>query len=207
MGRTEEPPNETPDAPDDEPSEPTNDWSHLMSAPEMRRRAEAMSESIELNAGHDATPEAAMGAFFELRVHQIELEMQNEELRRAEQEILRSRTRYQDLYDSAPVGYVTLDEGARIVEANLTSAAVLGTTREDLVGRPFTQLIFVEDQDTFYFLRHQLLESHAAQTCSLRLSKPHGDPFAVRLSASVSEGPDGVLEIRVTITPAAEGAL
>ena len=73
----------------------------------------------------------------ELEVHQIELEMQNEELRKAQIEIEESRTKYFELYDFAPVGYFSLDSKGMIVEANLTSAAILGIERSLLLRKSF----------------------------------------------------------------------
>ena len=74
----------------------------------------------------------------ELEVHQIELEMQNEELRRAQLEIEGSREKYFDLYDFAPVGYLTLDEKGSISELNLTAAALLGIARKSALNKPFS---------------------------------------------------------------------
>ena len=76
----------------------------------------------------------------ELQVHQIELEMQNDELRKAQAEIEESRSRYVDLYDFAPVGYFTLDNKGVIGEANLTGASLLGAERKLLPRHLFCNL-------------------------------------------------------------------
>ncbi len=81
----------------------------------------------------------------ELEVHQAELEVQNEELRKAQEEIDASRSRYVDIYDFAPVGYFTLDEKGVILEANLTGAKLLGTERQRLLKVPFSRFIISED--------------------------------------------------------------
>ena len=83
----------------------------------------------------------------ELQVHQIELEMQNEELRKAQSEIEESRTRYSDLYDFAPVGYFTFDKHGLILEANLAAATELGVERSLLINKPFRAYIVTEDRD------------------------------------------------------------
>lgn len=136
-----------------------------------------MTESIQhpdSNGGHAANDElraraeakAVRGApgestdlFHELRVHQIELEMQNEELRRAQADLEASRARYFDLYDLAPVGYCTLDAGGKVLEANLTGARMFGVTKDLLVGKPLTDFIHRDSQDAFYRNRRLLQDS------------------------------------------------
>ncbi len=104
-------------------------------------------------AGHD--PDAVKDArsdtelLHEIQVHQIELEMQNEELRQAQQIIEESRDRYVDLYDFAPVGYLTLNRAAVIVEANLTGAELFGLPRKHLLNRPFGSLVSQPDRDNW----------------------------------------------------------
>jgi len=101
----------------------------------LRKRAEALAgeRASEMPEDLEAPPlEVALCALHELRVHQIELEMQNEELRRTQEELEVSRARYFDLYDLAPVGYVTLSEKGLILEANLTAAKLLGVARSAL---------------------------------------------------------------------------
>jgi PAS domain S-box-containing protein len=123
----------------------------------------------------------------ELRVHQIELEMQNEELLRAQHELEVSREKYFDLYDLAPVGYLTLNEPGRILEANLTAARLLGVARTDLVRQPLTRFILREDLGIFNQHRQQLFATRAPQSCELRLTRPGGAPFWVRGEAILAQ--------------------
>ena len=82
----------------------------------------------------------------ELQVHQIELEMQNEELRRSQVALEAARDRYQDLYDFAPVGYLTVGASGLIEEVNLTGASLLGAERNKLIGRPFVAFVAPDDR-------------------------------------------------------------
>jgi PAS domain S-box-containing protein len=123
----------------------------------------------------------------ELRIHQIELEMQNEELRRAQSDLELSRTRYFDLYDLAPVGYLTVDHQGAIVEANLRAAALFGANRSTLVQRAFAQCIFSEDQDVYFLTRKRLLRTGDPQVCELRLIRPVLSPFWARLEMSLAQ--------------------
>src|ERR1039457_7273982 len=105
------------------------------SSPTLRRQAEE-----KLTSGTPATQKVvsldeANRLLHELQVHQIELEMQNEELRRAQAELDAVRARYFELYDLAPVGYCTITEKGLIQEANRPAATLLGVTRGALVNQ------------------------------------------------------------------------
>ncbi len=135
----------------------------------------------------------------DLRLHQTELEMQNEELRRAQQVIEEGRQKFVDLYDFAPIGYVTLKDHI-ILEANLTAAGLLGRRRDDLVGAPF--FYFVQNNDKKEYLRHvmQVLEDRHKRSIELMLNKTGGKPFWVQLESSPAEGIESVKNlIRVAI--------
>ena len=119
----------------------------------------------------------------ELHIHQVELEMQNEELRRVHLELQETRDRYADLYDFAPLGYFTLSEKGIIREANLTGASLLGMERGLLIGQPFSHFIEADNQDIFYLHRQNLFASKARQNCELRLKKVDGGIFAARLES------------------------
>jgi chemotaxis family two-component system sensor kinase Cph1 len=137
----------------------------------------------------------------ELRVHQIELEMQNEELRRIQEELEKSRDRYSQLFDFAPVGYFSVDEKGTVVAANLTAAALLGIQRASLVGRPFSRFIFREDEDVYYLQRKHLLETGNMQPFELRLVKGDGSHFDASLECLlVEDGGRDFEQIRIAVS-------
>ena len=135
----------------------------------------------------------------ELQVHQVELEMQNEELRRAQAELHAARARYFDLYDLAPVGYCTLNATGLILEANLTAATLLGVPRGALVNQPLSRFIHQEDHDPYYLHRQQLFKTGEPQTDELRMVKNDGTVFWTHLVATAAEGDDGTPACRVVL--------
>ena len=154
--------------------DPPTSGAGLCSGPALRQLAEEIvrGKGGQVPEGRGAmSPEALQQMLHELRVHQIELEMQNEELRRVQLELVAARARYFDLYDLAPVGYCTLNEKGLILEANLTAAALLGLTRDALTKRLITRFIPNEDQDIFYLHHKRLCETGEPQAFELRLLK------------------------------------
>jgi len=134
------------------------------------------------------TPLHTQQLLHELQVHQIELEMQNEELRQAEIALDAARARYFDLYDLAPVGYLTISASGLIEEANLTAATLLGQARSVLVGRSLYSFIVHEDKDVYYRESLQLLDSGLPLSCELRLLRHDGSPIWVHLQATADLG-------------------
>src|SRR5512139_412160 len=114
---------------------------------ELRRRAEelwrqqAVDQRGPAQSTTDIPLQEALNLLHELEVHQIELELQNEELRRAQQELHASRDRYADLFEFAPVGYFMLDRHFQIVEANITGSRILDMERRDLVSKRLTMFV------------------------------------------------------------------
>jgi diguanylate cyclase (GGDEF)-like protein/PAS domain S-box-containing protein len=149
---------------------------------ELRLKAEASlgRQDLPVSPPVDLEPQKLM---HELRVRQIELELQNEELRQAQTELEASRILYRDLYDLAPIGYCTLDGQGIILQANLTAATLWGVDREYLVKQPIRRFIAKEDQDTFYRYRQQLALSEGLHTCDLRMVNSGRTTFWVRLSS------------------------
>jgi len=174
------------------------------------KRRHLAEETVRLTAAEESAgpnrlwPEAARQALHELRVHQIELELQNEELRCTQEELEITRARYVDLYDLAPVGYITLGDDGRIIEANLTATSLLAVARSKLVGERLTHFILAADQDIYYHHRRRLLETDAPQTCELRLIRPDSSVFWVRLQATSQRDRDGQSTCRATLSDISE---
>jgi len=120
----------------------------------------------------DLATEDFVGVLHELQVHQVELEMQNRELREVQERLEASRARYAELYDRAPVGYATLNKHGVIVEINLTGATLLGRERDQLVGLPFA-VVAVQDAQAFLsHLRFSATNEVAATTTDIEVK--HG---------------------------------
>jgi PAS domain S-box-containing protein len=150
----------------------------------LRKRAEAFlsPDSGEQYAGMPGIKEAS-GLMHEQHTHQIELELQNDELRKIEMELTESRDRYAALYDFAPVGYLTVDNKGLIVEANLTVAVLLDVERQLLINQPFSRFIVDGDQDIFHLLLYKLIKSKEKEICEIRLrGKEHN--FAAQLEGA-----------------------
>ncbi|MEI6970755.1 MAG: PAS domain-containing protein, partial [bacterium] len=159
-------------------------------AESLRQRAEGMSARAPKTA-RAASPEETEKMFHELQVHQLELELQNEELRRAQAALDQSHQRYLDLYDYAPVGYLTISEKGVVLEANLTAATLLSVPRGVLIGRMFSRFVVNEDQGVYYRHRKQLFEAGVPQACDLRVKKVGDSPVWVRLTATASHDAKG----------------
>jgi PAS domain S-box-containing protein len=173
-------------------------------AAKLRKRAEKQARTLEPIFLSAQTPETIEQILHELRVHQIELEMQNEELRTAQEEIETGRARYFDLYDLAPVGYCTLSEHGLFLEANLTATTLLGVARSALVRQPISRFILKEDEDIYYLHRKQLFETGEPQEYELRLTKPDGTLIWVHLTSTIAQTEDGGLVCRVVLSDITE---
>ena len=142
----------------------------------------------------------------ELRTYQIELELQNEELRIAQLLLEASRRKYADLYDFAPVGYFSFDQNGLITEVNLTGARLLDRDKGSLLSRPF--LLFIEPEDRRIFEEHtrSVLMTRARHACELRLQRRDGGVFHAHLE-SVSDqkaGTDKTAQVRTAVTDITE---
>jgi two-component system cell cycle sensor histidine kinase/response regulator CckA len=137
----------------------------------LRQRAEQLLDANEDADSPTSYPSEAQRLLHELEVHQVELELQNEELRSAQQQLEVSQARYFDLYDLAPVGYLTLDKRRLVQECNLFAARMLGMNRNKLVKTPVSKILVKEDQFIFYDKLKVCVESDIPQHFEIRLKR------------------------------------
>ncbi|MEI6261275.1 MAG: histidine kinase dimerization/phosphoacceptor domain -containing protein, partial [Deltaproteobacteria bacterium] len=169
--------------------------SQVQAGTALRRQAEEIDRenaALTLENPQSLSLEETRQTLHELRVHQIELEMQCNELRLAQVEINVTRARYFDLYNMAPVGLCTLSEKGRILEANLTAATLLGLAQAELVNQQLSRFIFNEDQDLYYLHRKHLFDTGKPQASDLRMVKNDGTAFWAHLESTEAQNADGI---------------
>jgi PAS domain S-box-containing protein len=175
-----------------DPQKPHPDWSDL------RRRAEAeLSEEA-------VTPEKlsegeATRLIHELRVHQVELEMQNEELRQNQVLLEEARQKYVDLYDFAPLGYLTLDRWGRITEANLSATTTLGVERRSLLGQYFWLFVAEADRRSFSLMLENV-QNLPQRRGEFRLQVDKGEVRTMLLNVHFSQDEHGQDIRRLALT-------
>lgn len=164
-------------------------------------RKDAEANLREKGAGFPAPPCDPAKLIHDLQVAQIELQMQNDELRKAHLEAEVSRDRFADLYDFAPVGYLTLDFRGSILEVNLTGADLLGETRIALINTSFQRFVEQHCRAEFHLFCRRLLQSGVRQSSELKLVRKDGTPFYARLEAIAGPGAAGTpMQYRVSLS-------
>lgn len=141
----------------------------------------------------------------ELKTHQIELETQNEELRRIQLELEKTRDKYTDLYDFAPVGYCTIQKNGTIIDANMPAAELLGVNRGSLIGRNLADYVARGDRDSWHLHQRQVFSTGELKSCELQLMKRDGHSFNARIeSATTMDEEKEAAALRSIITDVTE---
>ena len=155
------------------------------SGEELRHRAE---KRLREQKGKALSPGSELQRLVhELEVHQIELEMQNEELQQARSDLEAYLSQYTDLYDFAPVGYFTLGRDGKILQANLTGANLLGVERSILANRPFGVFVSSEYRTAFNAFLELVFKSQLKETCEVAIVKKGEDFLFVHIEALTSD--------------------
>jgi PAS domain S-box-containing protein/putative nucleotidyltransferase with HDIG domain len=147
------------------------------------------------------SPAVVKKLVLDLKMYQMQLEMQNEELQRAQESIIQARDRYADLYDFAPVGYFTLDREGKIVEVNLAGAQLLGLEPSLLVNQSSFRWVAPESEEIFSAHYRKVFENQGRQTCEVKLRCKRGRFFYAALESvavPVAAGP--VIHCRTTMS-------
>jgi len=147
---------------------------------------------------------AAEELLHDLQVHQAELEMQNEELRRVQTELEESRDQYIDFYDFAPVGYLTLDDKGRISKINLTGAALLGVERNKLIKQHLAHFVAPEDRASLHRHFKAVLKHDETQNCEILFKRDDGSGFYAQLDCLKITKAGGEPEVRIVLTDITE---
>jgi PAS domain S-box-containing protein len=156
-------------------------------AQDLRQRAEQQAQETGAEVSMLLSTLENNRLMHELQVHQIELEMQNDELRRTQVALEISRERLLELYEQAPVGYVTLAEDGKILEGNLTAAIFLGISKDGLVNHHLTDFIAPEDQDIYYLGQRRLFSTGKHQAFELRMRHPDGTFWWARMEGDLAQ--------------------
>lgn len=147
----------------------------------LRQRAE---EKLRENSGENIDTmdaEKMRSLLHELHVHQVELELQNEELRRTQLEAEEARLRLSRLYENAPIGYVVLDKSGFVMQANATFSKMLHTDIQP--GKPFAQFIAPEYQPVFRARFRNLFQNPENKFLEVKIRRPDGAEFDAHLEA------------------------
>ena len=178
-------------------------WDGIERRKSLRAEAESMLGSLSPNQMATQPSEILM---HELLVHKVELEMQNEELRRAHAELEQARDHYLELYEFAPVGYITIDRKGLIKEINLKGAAFLGVDRSKLINQRFSPFIAEQDQNRWYRLFLNMMEHPKGeqQKLGLAIMRADGTPFQGYLDCLRKEIGEESPILRIALTDLTE---
>lgn len=177
--------------------------SELLDAQLLRNKAELIVHQENANIPESfeiLDYEETLKIIHELQVHQVELEMQNEELHRIQLALNEEKQRYFDLYNSAPVGYCTLSAESVIIEANQMAAHLFGMSQSEAVEQPLSRFIHPEDQDIYYLSRKKILNTQEQQSFELRLQMQNHAELWVYVVASIDKKSEDNYEFRLVLT-------
>lgn len=159
-------------------------------ARDVRGRAEAHLAESEAPGPASAMDGDGRLLIQELKIHQIELELQNEELRQARQDLEASLERYIDLYDFAPIGYLTLDSRGVVREVNLAAAALLGSVRSQVSGRAFAGFLAQKSTAELNDFLARIIADQAKQSCQITLAGPGPEPRHLHVEGAPAALPE-----------------
>lgn len=175
-------------------------------SPDLPERAEDQSTEKDIPSLQDIrnmSAEEIQRVFHGLHVHQVELDLQNQALSSAREELEVSLERYFELYDQAPVGYLMISVRGVILESNLAAADMLGTFRGNLIRQRFSRFVCKEDEHAYYLHRKELFKARSIglhKSCELRLTRVDGTVFWAFLEAAAIQNADDSVCCKMVIS-------
>ena len=154
---------------------------------QLQHRLDALQVRLENQPGSDEIRRLLL----DLQVHRIELELQNRELREAQRQLEQARDRYADLYDFAPVGYVTLEPTGKIADINLTGAGMLGAARAHIIAIPLSAFLAPGESPRLFLHLKQVFGQPEKSVAELRIQPREGEPLDVMLESIAVDGTEG----------------
>jgi PAS domain S-box-containing protein len=151
-------------------------------------------------AAEGSVEDVLRSTLHDLQVHQIELENQNEELRRTQVLLDESKARYFDLYDLAPVGYCSLTEEGVVTEANMAASALFGVSKNTICGQKLSRFIVSEYQDIYFIFRQTSFKKMCSQTCDVKMIGASGDAIWVNLVSNWMRDSQELPSLRLVMT-------
>ena len=165
---------------------------------DLRRRAELNLSRLVKQSIPNLSPEHVQTLVHELQVHEIEVEMQCQELQRANHEIEESRTRYRELYESIPIGYVTIDMSGRMYDVNPAGGRLLGIDETKRVLNNFFFFFYDDDVDRITLSARRVIEQKIIETGEYQMKRTDNGGFTAFLQAvPVQSGEGKEARIRV----------
>ena len=171
----------------------------------LRQKAEALLKSRAVKTRHGTVEPEILKLIHELEVHQIELELQNQELLLAKEQAEVAAEKYSDLYDFAPAGYLSLSKKGKIIELNLSGAKMLGKDRQSLKNSLFGFFVSAETKPIFSLFLEKVFKSKAKETCEVSLLTDGGSPMYVYLVGEASDNGEQCQITAVDITERKRG--
>ncbi len=163
------------------------DTNHTSDHNQFRKEAEKIVKSKVAKSSYESSETRLLRLVHELEVHQIELELQNEELKLARERSERIAHKYTCLYDFAPIGYFTLSKEGIILDLNLIGSKMLGKDRSNIKLKPLSRFIMEKDQPAFNCFLERAFKSEVKEVTDIMVIGLGNPPIYAELTAIVDE--------------------
>jgi len=173
---------------------------NIIASAALRLKAEKLLENEPFNESSKLSENQMYRLIHELQIHQVELELQNEELISAKLQADRSACKYAELYDFSPSGYFTLSRDGEIRSLNLCGSALIGRNRSEVIGSMFGFFVSEETRPHFNHFLEKVFSSTIKETCEVTLAGNDDQPVCVNLCGKVSENGEQCLMTIIDIT-------